>query len=109
MVENNCSPSPFLLQENFDRDMEHDALKELLTPLFGEISYISIPRNEWDRTPKGFCFVEFASNDLAEKFLSFMQRIHDKATAIDAETAELLAKASPANRKQLNKITAMSK
>jgi len=92
-------------QENYDAGFEHDAIRALLSPLFGEIAYISIPRNDRDRSPKGFCFVEFATPQLAHQFLAFLPKFHRG----DLEALGQASKLSGADKKQLKKIKAISK
>lgn len=56
--------------ETIPAHMTHEKLKTLLEPIFGEIDYISLPRFESNRKPKGFCFIEFHDLNSVQKILS---------------------------------------
>ncbi|XP_065656533.1 la-related protein 7-like [Hydra vulgaris] len=63
--------------EQFPNDIDHDWLKEIFSKC-GTVEYISLPRHKHNNKVKGFAFIEFATQQEAEKACQMLNKADKK-------------------------------
>ncbi|KAL1516922.1 hypothetical protein ABEB36_000753 [Hypothenemus hampei] len=60
--------------ENIKPDATHEVLSQIFSD-FGRVAYISIPKYKYNKTNKGFAFIEYETEDEAKEAISFFNSI----------------------------------
>ncbi|XP_012554375.2 la-related protein 7 [Hydra vulgaris] len=63
--------------EQFPNDIDHDWLKEIFSKC-GTVEYISLPRHKHNNKVKGFAFIEFSTQQEAEKACQMLNKADKK-------------------------------